>query len=304
MTERGAGSIAIDYLLLVTLAANFGIAFMLTKVAVAEVPPATIVLARLVIASLFVGVAMVMVGQKLMPLMEHWKTIVVAAFFGNAMPFFLISWGQEKVDAGLTAILMAVMPLITVAIAHFATGDEKLNAFKVTGFCFGLIGVAVLIGFDKLASLGDETIRQYAIMGAACCYAIHAVISKWLTGLPRRAVATAVLITSALMLAPFSLMLDQPWSIEVSSTTVWSLLALGVFPTGLGTLMLFAIVTRQGASFLSQINFLVPVFGIFWAMLFLNEVLPPNATLSLLIIFAGIAIARINTKKFSMEKAP
>ena len=64
-------------------------------------------------------------------------------------------------DAGLTAILMAVMPLNTLVMAHFMTNDEKLNVFKVIGFCLGLLGVAVLIGFDKLATLGDETIRQY-----------------------------------------------------------------------------------------------------------------------------------------------
>lgn len=302
MADRDAGPLVFDYALLMTLAAIFGGAFMLTKIAVAEVPPATIVLARLVIAALFVGLAMVIAGQKLAPMLDHWKPIVVAGFFGNAMPFFLISWGQEKVDAGLTAILMAVMPLITIVIAHFMTGDEKLNAFKVAGFCLGLLGVAVLIGFDKLASLGEETVRQYAIMAAACCYAIHANVSRWLTGLPRRSVSTAVLLVSALMLLPFSLLIDQPWTLEISSETAWALIALGVFPTGLGTLMLFAIVTRQGAGFLSQINFLVPVFGIFWAILFLGEVLPSNATLALGLILAGIAIARIKTNTISLEK--
>ncbi|MEM9331617.1 MAG: DMT family transporter [Pseudomonadota bacterium] len=292
-----------DYTLLVTLAAVFGIAFMLTKVAVAEVPPATIVFVRLLIASIFVGIAMLFVGQHLRPMLKHWKAITVAGFFGNAMPFFLISWGQEKVDAGLTAILMAVMPLITIVLAHFFTGDEKLNLFKIVGFCLGLVGVAVLIGFEKLASLGEETIRQYAIMGAASCYAVHAIVSKWLAGLPRQAVSTAVLLVSALMLLPFSLLLDQPWNLNISAQTGVALIVLGVLPTAIGTLMLFAIVHRQGAGFLSQINFLVPVFGIIWAILFLDEVLPPNAAIALLIILAGVAIARIKPNKLSLEKA-
>ncbi|MEM9278441.1 MAG: DMT family transporter [Pseudomonadota bacterium] len=293
----------LDYALLVTLAAVFGIAFMLTKVAVVEVPPATIVFVRLLIAAIFVGIAMLMVGQQLKPMLQHWKAITVAGLFGNALPFFLISWGQEKVDAGLTAILMAVMPLITIVLAHFFTGDEKLNLFKAIGFCLGLFGVAVLIGFDKLSSLGDETIRQYAIMGAASCYAIHAIVSKWLAGLPRQAVSTAVLLVSAMMLLPFSLLLDQPWNLSVSGTTILSLVVLGIVPTAIGTLMLFAIVVRQGASFLSQINFLVPIFGVFWAILFLGEVLPPNAAFALLIILAGVAIARIKPNKLSLEKA-
>ncbi|MEM7215064.1 MAG: DMT family transporter [Pseudomonadota bacterium] len=292
-----------DYALLITLAANFGMAFMLTKIAVAEVPPATIVFVRLFIAATFVGVVMIAVGQRLKPLFAYWKVIMVAGLFGNALPFFLISWGQGKVDAGLTAILMAVMPLITIVLAHFFTGDEKLNLFKVIGFFLGLLGVAVLIGFDKLASLGDETVRQYAIMGAACCYAIHAIVSKHLAGLPRQAVSTAVLLISALMLLPLSLFIDQPWNLSISGMTWFSLVTLGVFPTAIGTLMLFAIVGRQGAGFLSQINFLVPVFGVFWAILFLGEVLPPNAALALLIILAGVAIARFKSSMFTVEKA-
>ncbi|MEM8650928.1 MAG: DMT family transporter [Pseudomonadota bacterium] len=303
--SEGTKKLAADYGLLTLLAAIFGLAFMLTKVAVAEVPPATIVFIRLLVATIFVGVVMLWAGQKLMPLLPHWKVICVAGFFGNAMPFFLISWGQERVDAGLTAILMAVMPLITLVMAHFMTNDEKLNVFKVIGFCLGLLGVAVLIGFDKLATLGDETIRQYAIMAAACCYAVHAIISKRLTGMPRIAVSTAVLLVSALMLLPFSFYLDSPWNLTISAGTWWSLILLGVVPTAIGTLLLFAIVQRQGAGFLSQINFLVPVFGVLWAIIFINEVLPSNAVWALLIILAGVAVARINlnSNKSYLEKA-
>ncbi len=292
-----------DYALLLSLAGIFGASFMMTKIAVAEVPPATIVFARLAIAAVLVGIAMAMVGQNIKVMLSHWRVVSLAALTGNALPFFLISWGQEKVDAGLTAILMAVMPLITLVLAHFFTADEKLNMFKIIGFCLGLAGVAVLIGFDKLTSLGSEIVRQYAIIAAACCYAVHAVISRRLTSLPRRAVATAVLLVSALMMLPLSVIIDQPWNLSVSSDAWLAILALGVLPTAVGTLMLFVIVQRQGAAFLSQINFLVPLFGVLWAIVFLGEILPPNAALALLIILAGVAISRIKTNKLSLEKA-
>lgn len=304
MTDGSANSLAFAYFLLFGLAAIFGASFMLTKVAVSEIPPATIVASRLIVASMFVAGAMIWVGQSLIPLLEHWKTIVVVSLFGNALPFFLISWGQQTVDAGLTAILMAVMPLITIVLAHFFTAEEKLNRFKLMGFCLGLIGVAVLIGFDKLAVLGAETIGQIAIMAAACCYAIHAIISKWLTSMPRLAISVGVLFASAVIILPFSLVLDQPWTLTPSGNVVFSLLALGIFPTAIGTLMLFAIVERQGAGFLSQINFLVPLFGVLWAALFLGEVLQPNALVALSLILAGVGIARIKSSKYSLENAP
>jgi drug/metabolite transporter (DMT)-like permease len=287
----------VDYTLLVVLGAMFGIAFMWTKVAVDEVPPVTIAFSRIAIAAVLIHAVMVVTGQNLKSIAAHWKLILLVGLFGNVLPFSLVAWGQGRVDAGLTAILMAVMPLITLVLAHFFTQDEKLNAYRVVGFVLGLFGVAVLIGFDKLATLGEETIRQYAIMGAACCYGIHAILSKSLTGLPRRAVSSGVLIASSIALLPFSLFIDQPWTLSISGTSWLMLVLLGIFPTGIGTLMLFAIIQRQGAGFLSQINFLVPVFGVFWAILLLGETLPSNAILALVIILAGVAIARIKPKQ-------
>lgn len=300
-------SLAFDYALLVVLAAMFGASFMMTKVAVVDVPPATIAIARIAIGGVMLFFVMLFYKQTLRSLLPHWKMITLAGFFGTALPFFLISWGQEKVDAGLTAILMAVMPLITLVLAHFFTNDEKLNVFKIIGFCLGLFGVAVLIGFDKLASFGEEAIRSYAIMLAACSYAVHAILSKHLTGAPRYAVSSAVLLVSVFILLPIVLYLDTPWSLSISSSSWWMLILLGIFPTGIGMLMLFAIIERQGAGFLSQINFLVPVFGVLWAIALINETLPPNALAALIIILAGVAIARIkpnrNPKTKPMEQS-
>lgn len=296
-------TLVMDYVLLVVLAAMFGASFMMTKVAVVDVPPATIAIARIAIGGVMLLFVMLGAKQTLRSVMPHWKMILLAGFFGTALPFFLISWGQEKVDAGLTAILMAVMPLITLVLAHFFTGDEKLNIFKLIGFCLGLIGVAVLIGFEKLASFGDETIRSYAIMLAAGSYAVHAILSKFLTDLPRYAVSSAVLLVSVLILLPLVLYLDTPWELEISATSWWMLILLGVLPTGLGMLMLFTIIERQGAGFLSQINFLVPVFGVLWAIALLNETLPPDALKALIIILAGVAIARIKFKRQTIKKS-
>jgi len=297
-----SNSLAVDYLLLVLLGAVFASAFAMTKVAVVDVPPATMAFIRIAIAAAVLGVVMVFVRQNFAMMKGHWGVILLAGVFGNALPFTLVAWGQGKVDAGLTAILMAVMPLITLVLAHFFASDERLNIFKVIGFILGLVGVAVLIGIEKLATFGTEGLREFAIMGAACCYAIHALLSKSLTGLPRKAVSTAMLLVSALMLLPLSLYVDQPWNLQISNQSWLMLLLLGLIPTALGTLMLFAIIGRQGAGFLSQINFIVPLFGVLWAIMLLDETLPPNALAALIIILAGIAIARIKPSHKSPNK--
>ncbi len=301
MRHKPPLELAVDYALLVLLAMIFGMSFVWGKIAVREVPPATIVLCRLLLASGILYAVSRIMGERLLPLMVHWRKIAIVGLFGSAFPFFLITWGQEQVDAGLTAILMAVMPLITIVLAHYFTDGEELTIYRIVGFVCGLVGVAVLFGIENLTSLGDETIRQTAIIGAAVCYAINAIVSKSVVTLPRFALSTAVLLVPALMMLPFVVIFDGPWKLDYSAVTLWSIVALGAFPTGLGMVMIFAILGRQGAGFLSQINFLVPVFGAAGAMLFLGEAMPPNGFLSLAIILAGVAIARIKPKPKPVE---
>jgi len=302
-TTRSKADTRADYALLVMLAAIFGASFILTNISVRELPPATIVASRVGIAALILYTAARLAGQNLPGFGPIWWPITLTALTGTALPFFLITWGQQRVDAGLAAILMATMPLITLVLAHFFTSDEKLNVFKVIGFCLGLAGVAVLIGVDKLANLGDETIRQYALMGAAVCYAVNALLTKQLVGQPRRATAAALMIVGFVMIVPFSLLLEAPWQLRPSSNALAAVLVLAIVPTALGTLMIFAIVKRQGAAFLSQINFLVPVFGVLWAVLLLSERLPANAIAALALILAGVAIARIRFKTSSKPRS-
>jgi drug/metabolite transporter (DMT)-like permease len=287
-SRPGAG----DYALLLMLAAIWGSSFLFIKLAVETVPAATTTALRLGIAALFLLAVAWRAGQPMPRGRKLWSLILASALFGNALPFTLISWGEESIDSGLAAILIAVMPLSTILLAHLFTSDEKLNARKAIGVVLGFAGIIVLIGPEKLTRLGDDTLRQLAVAGAAFCYGINAIVTKSLVGLPRRSLAAALMVASTLMLVPVSLLLDRPWTLDPSNLSLLSILALGLAHTAIGTLMLFAIVGRQGASFFSQINFLVPVFGVFWGVALLAERLPAGAYWALALILAGIAVAR------------
>lgn len=283
---------ATDYALLIGLAAVFGASFLFTSISVREIPPLTVVASRLFMALLILYPIMRLSGQALPPIGPVWWPIAASAFFGNALPFSLVSWGQVRVEAGLTSIFMAFMPLATVVLAHIFTHDEKINGWKMVGVLCGLCGVIVLFGADALGAVGNDTVRQLAILGAAFCYAVNAIITRQLVRVPRQSMVAALILASSAMMVPASLLLEQPWTLTPSAAALGALLALAIGPTALATLMILIIIDRQGASFLSQINFMVPIFGVAFASAFLGERLAANAWIALILILIGIGLSR------------
>ena len=281
----------IDYALLIGLAAIFGSSFLFTHIAVQSMPPFSVVAARLSVAAIVLLVVLSLAKQRL-PKGSVWVWIFASALFGNAIPFSLISWGQQEVDAGLTSIFMAVMPLSTVLLAHCVTTDEKLNRWTLTGVLFGLVGVCVLMGWSALSQLGNESLSQLAILGGAVCYAVNALITRKLTHLSKWPMSAGLLVAASILTVPLALVFEAPWQLAPSASSLLAVLALAAGPTALATAMILAIIGRQGASFLSQINFMVPLFGVFFGVVFLHERLPANAWAALAVILSGVALAR------------
>ena len=283
---------AVDYGLLLLLAAIWGASFLLLKVAVGTIPPATLTAIRLLIAALVLIITARLAREKLTDFKSLWPTIAIAGFFGNAAPFFLISWGEERIDSALAAILMAIMPLTTIMLAHFFTNDEKLNRYKLAGVLLGLIGLVILIGPESLGKLGDQSIRQLAVAGAAVCYGINALVTKRLAGQPAWALSSAIIVASAIIMVPASFLFENPLQISPSMPAIWGTLSLALIQTALATLVMVTIIKRQGASFFSQTNFMIPVVGVILGAVFLGERIGFSALLALGLILTGIAITR------------
>ena len=281
-----------DYLLLTVLAALWGGGFMLMKVAVDTVPPATMTTARATIATLLFAGVLLATGRRLPAERRVWATAALAGLFGIALPFSLTAWGEERIDSGLAAILMAGMPLVTLVLARFVSGNEAMTANKLVGVGFGIAGLVVLIGPAKLATLGDDAVRQLAVVAASVCYAINAVVQKRISGQDPYAISAAIMISASAMLLPVSLVLDAPWTLVPTGEAWLALLLLGIFPTGLASLLMLAILRRQGAGFFANVNFLVPVFGVAWGFVILSERPPASALAALVLILAGVAISR------------
>lgn len=287
----------VDYGLLFGLSLIFGSSFIFTGISVRDIPPFTVVTLRLGIALIILYSMMVLSKQRLPGPGKIWIFITASAVFGNALPFSLISWGQVTVEAGLTAIFMAVMPLATIFLAQFFTNDERLNRWKIASVLCGLAGVIILMGPSALSAIGDDTIRQVAILSAAICYAINAIITRKLVSLPRLPMLSALMLSSTVLMLPLCLLVDQPWQLSFTAPSMSSIFILAAGATAFATWLILIIIDRQGASFLSQINFMVPLFGVAFGSIFLLERLPVNAYVALGVILIALALSRLGGRK-------
>ncbi|MFK8084111.1 MAG: DMT family transporter [Granulosicoccus sp.] len=282
-----------DFILLISLSALFGTSFMFTEFAVTDIPPLTLATARVFLAFLILCPLMLNAGQRLPRLGIIWLPATASAIFGYVLPFALVSWGQLRVTSSLAAIFMAIMPLFTIVLAHVFTRDEKLNIWKVAGVACGLTGVIVLFGVDALSDLGGaDAIAQLAILGAAVCYAINALITRSLVNAPRLSMLTTLMLIGSTIMLPVSFWFESPSHLSPSWTALCALAVLAVGPTATATLMILVIIKRQGASFLSQINFMVPLFGVMLGWIVLDERLTPGDWLALGIILTGVGLSR------------
>ncbi len=287
-----------DYGLLFFGASLYGATFMLIAVAVQTLQPMTVVAGRQALAALiFAAIASKLdnpLPKLVRPNLRLWGLISLSAFFGNSLPFFLTTWGQQTVDAGLAAIIIGTMPLIALVLLHLVGDGERMTVRKVVGLAFGLVGIVILFGPQKLAGLGENAIRQYAILGSAVSFAINLIIMKSLLNLPRYSLLAAILLISFLLVLPFAIM-EQPWQSNPSLYSVLAVGAIGIMVSAIGGLLSFALLERRGAVFSSQKNYLIPPMAIFWAWLFLDEVPDRQVVLAMAVILLGIAIVRQGT---------
>lgn len=289
----------IAYVLLVVLAAIWGASFLFIKVAVEAIPPMTLVAARLVLAAAAMLVYLWAVGRRLPRDGAIWRDFLVLAVAGNIVPFALISYGEVVIDSGLAAILMAIMPLSSLALAHVFTRDERLSPAKVAGMVVGFAGILVLVGPDALAGLGREVLAQIAVAGAAVCYAISNVYTRvrGVVNLPASVTSAGVLLCAAVLAIPLSLIADRPWTLVPTTDSLIALVILALVCTSLAYLILFHLITTTGATFVAFINYLVPVFGVAWGAILLHETVRPGALAGLGLILAGIAVSRLRMRR-------
>src|SRR5215213_5470090 len=278
----------VEWALLLVLALLWGGSFFFSKVAVGELPPLTVVLCRVVLATLALNVAVMLSGRRMPADPRVWGSFFIMGLLNNVIPFSLIFWGQTQIASGLAAILSATTPLFTVLIAHVTTKDEKLTASRLFGVLTGVIGVAVMIGPGAFA--GGSTLAKLAVLGAALSYAFAAIWGRRFRGLPPVITANGQLSASALVMTPVALLIDRPWALAFPSPrVVWALIALALLSTAAGYIVYFAVLARAGATNVLLVTLLIPPSALLLGALFLAESVEPRDLVGLAFIASGLA---------------
>ncbi|MBW7835581.1 MAG: EamA family transporter [Sphingomonadales bacterium] len=289
------GGLAVSVAMLLTLSVLWGSAYYLVKVALVTLPPLTLTFGRIAVAAVVLVTVAVARGAAVKGDWRFWGNAMAAAATGMTLPFTMIALGLQTVDSALAAILIATVPLFTLPLAHMLTHDERATARAGVGVVVGFLGVVML--FIRETGGGNTAGGITLVLAASLSYAISAlVIKRGNTGNPD-GFSTAMVLCAAALIAPFALLSDRPWTLTPNLPTILATIALGVFPTGIATLLLVRLIRRAGATFASLTNYLIPVVGVTLGIVFLDEKLPATAIFGTSLIAIGIYLSRTKARK-------
>ena len=279
-----------DWLLLVVLSVLWGATFFFVAVALQDLPPLTLVLARVALAALMLAPVVRILGLAWPSRLAAWRAYAVLAVFNNVLPFSLIFYGQTRIASALAGVLNATTPLFTLIVARLFAG-EPLSPAKVCGVVIGIAGVGVLMGLDAASADASSTIGMLCVLGAAASYGLATLWMRRLKELPPLVSAEAQLVCSTLMLLPLAAFMDRFWALPMPGPTAMAaVLGLAAFSTALGYILFFRLNASAGPTNVMLVTLLIPVTATGLGALVLGERLALNQIAGALIIASALLV--------------
>ena len=277
--------------MLVVLSVLWGGSFLYVKVALAELPPATVVALR----AIFGGALLVLLARfRGLPFprdLRTWGAFAVLALLNTVIPFTLIAWGQQEMTIGLAAILNAATPLSTLVLAHFLTDDEPLSGRRATGVLIGFAGVVLLVGPEALSGLGLALWAQLACVLATVSYGFALIWARRLRGLDGVVASSGQFVCAAPISLALACFVDRPWNLPMPGpAALASVAGLALLSTAAAYVVYFRIMQRYGAGNASLVTMLIPPSAMALGAVFLGERPDMLSLAGFATIVAGLAI--------------
>lgn len=281
-----------NWLSIAFLGVVWGGTFMVVRVALDGYGPLTVACARTTLGALAMYIALFALRRPWPRLTRGgWGMLGVIGILSTALPFTLLSWGQQYVPSAFAGIAMAMLPLVVLPLAHFFS-DEELHMRRLAGVSIGFLGALVLIGpgLTQLGS-GAAPMAQLAIVGAVLSYAVSSILTRRAPAMDPIAMAAITLTCGAVILIPVMLATEglPHWA---GARSGGAILFLGLFSTALATVLRVMVIRSAGSVFMTLVNYQVPLWSMLFGTFFLAEDLPTRFFGALALILAGLATSQ------------
>ena len=287
--------------ILTLLALIWGASFMLIKIADRQLAPSTLILGRLASAALLLAaIALVRLGPRetLAQIRGAWQWLVVIGLVNTLLPFWLLSWGETRIDSGLASIIQGSVPIFNALLAFAFFREARVGGIRLVGLGIGFVGVALLVGAQPHGKL----LAAFAVVGMALCYAIGTLLAgRYLRGTTPLVVALASTVVSTVAILPVGV--AQAPAEAWHGKTIASILVLGIVGTAIAYLLFFALIQRAGPNYATLVTYLVPPIALFYGTVFLDESFGATDFASLALILVGVALATGSVRLASLRAA-
>lgn len=304
MDNRQDTNIAVELALLVVLATLWGGSYTFIKLGVATIPPITLIAARTTIAGLLLLVVMWGRGIRMPTDTATWQRFAFQAVLNSVIPWTLIAWGERHVDAALATILNSAGPIFTFLLTAVVTCLEATTPRKLFGVIAGMAGICLIVGTDAFHDIGGGVVAEAAIVAATICYACAAIFGRSFKGLDPMAPAAGSLLAGAAVLIPASFVVEQPWTLSPSLSSVLALLALAVCSTAAAFAIYFRLIQTLGSVGTTAQAYLRVPIGVAISVAFLGESLSRTAWVGLPCVVLGVAAMTIPARRPARVKSP
>lgn len=281
-----------NWLSILALGLIWGGTFMVVSIALQGYGPITVACARTTLGAL----ALLTLTLAMRRPWPQWtpslmRYMLAIGLVNTAIPFTLLSWGQQFVPSAFAGLSMAALPLFVLPMAHVFS-DERMSWRAAVGVALGFCGAVVLIGPGLLRiGAGVQVWGQMACLAAAASYAVGSIMTRNCPPIDSLVMATITLAIGAVTLIPATLWIEGMPGLASPRLTL-AILFLGLFPTALAALIRVTVIRSAGSVFMTLVNYQVPLWATFFGALVLNETLGLRFFTALSLILAGLAFSQ------------
>lgn len=288
---------SIDYLKLLFLSSIWAGSFICIEVALQEYSFLFIAFIRIFFAALFFLPIIYFKKLTFPKDAKTWRIIILAALLNNSLPFSLLAWGQQYINASTASIVLAVGPFIALILSHFITKDEKFTFFKLLGVIFGFLGIVLLLADGFNSDNINAFYGQIAVLFASMGYIASGLLLRKLHNISSIITSSSMFICASLILFPFVLYFDTFIYESYLNTAFYALIFLALIPTACASIIRIKIIQSVGVQFMSLVTYLIPLFTIFWAWVIFDESPKDITYISLFLVLLGLFIRKIKIKQ-------